>query len=340
MTGSAEEALGREIDQAIASSPFTKVQSPNDLTMQLTREGQSFSIFESINPVLMRGVVPVVQTNNYGVVTKPLGTAFATAKLPDDTYVFATAAHNVRGVPTTHPRRTERTQLENVEVEIASAERAQALTCVVMPKGTDSVASTTDLQTVRVDTSMVEQDYEPPWPPIKAHSDVALLVATFPDDIAPPITWPLRVARPRIGTTCVALGYTRMELEEHSWRFQFASACGTITEIWWSKGDGVNDFPSFRTDAYYPSGLSGGPVIDEDGYVIGVVSNSWEPGRGHCSPLVALAELALETTKADGESRHVRFGDLLGTDAVSAVGEGFTISRSTEGVEIHWLEEG
>lgn len=38
------------------------------------------------------------------------------------------------------------------------------------------------------------------------------------------------------------------------------------------------DYPSFRTGVQYESGMSGGPIISESGYVIGIVSASVDTG--------------------------------------------------------------
>ena len=51
-------------------------------------------------------------------------------------------------------------------------------------------------------------------------------------------------------------------------------AVGTITEIL-PRGRNINrPWPTFVVSSKWPSGISGGPIFNEDGYVIGIVSSS------------------------------------------------------------------
>ena len=54
-----------------------------------------------------------------------------------------------------------------------------------------------------------------------------------------------------------------------------AHSAGKVIEIFREKRDsGLLNFPCFRTDTRFDHGMSGGPVINEAGYVCGVICSS------------------------------------------------------------------
>lgn len=118
-------------------------------------------------------------------------------------------------------------------------------------------------------------------------------------------TLPLHLSRndPKVGDRVVAIGYPQIDtVNEDLPRVvtrveegMFASY-GHVTAIYPNGRDRGNGTPVFEVDAHWPSGMSGSPVLNTDGRVIGLVSRSIEanddhPGVGWASWLSHLPEL-------------------------------------------------
>ena len=86
---------------------------------------------------------------------------------------------------------------------------------------------------------------------------------------------------PKAGDKVMAIGYPNvMNIENHpitkdvSFSEGLYGAIGTITDLL-PKGRGVSKpWPTFQVSCKWPSGISGGPIYNEDGFVIGIVSSS------------------------------------------------------------------
>ncbi|MGH3118144.1 MAG: S1 family peptidase [Gaiellales bacterium] len=120
-------------------------------------------------------------------------------------------------------------------------------------------------------------------------ADIALLRLSVPHHDGVPIVFPtlaLDVGLPRKGQRCVAVGYGHMQLDgvvppaAHrglgpaavEYERQLAVTRGRVLDIYPERRDsGLLAWPSFQTDARYPSGMSGSPVIADDGRVLGIV---------------------------------------------------------------------
>lgn len=93
---------------------------------------------------------------------------------------------------------------------------------------------------------------------------------------------------PKIGDQVVAIGYPKIDtitedLPSVVTRVEeglFASY-GNVIAIHPYGRDRANATPVFEVDAHWPSGMSGGPVLNADGQVIGIVSRSIEASHGH-----------------------------------------------------------
>ncbi|MBC8285971.1 MAG: trypsin-like peptidase domain-containing protein [Nitrospinae bacterium] len=82
------------------------------------------------------------------------------------------------------------------------------------------------------------------------------------------------------GDEVMAIGYPHIEsLSDINKVYDEKLMCavGSITEIYETGRSHLSDgekWPSFQVDSNWPSGMSGGPVFNKDGHVIGVVSRS------------------------------------------------------------------
>ena len=100
-------------------------------------------------------------------------------------------------------------------------------------------------------------------------------------------------AIPLTNTTCFGLGYHSMfwskedsGIEGHCVVQSYSASRGEIADIYFPQRDAVMlNFPCFQTNARFDGGMSGGPIIGENGNVIGVICSSigQEPKSQHIS---------------------------------------------------------
>lgn len=143
-------------------------------------------------------------------------------------------------------------------------------------------------------------------------ADLATLTAELPQQ-APgelrKLDWSLRM--PRMGEPVAVVGYSHLRgelkmkansLKELAWERVLSIGVGAVLEQRIERrGIGLRQSPGFSTDAPTESGMSGGPVIDRFGKLLGFVSSSFEPSvaGGSWDSYVALAGLALELSVTD-----------------------------------------
>lgn len=100
----------------------------------------------------------------------------------------------------------------------------------------------------------------------------------LPEAGTPYLRVDLRLWRPRTGEKVQALGYANLDRTFEGARddrpiSQYLYACtATITDIEPADGARGRPWPLFRVEADWPGGMSGGPVFNEAGFVIGLVS--------------------------------------------------------------------
>ncbi|MDR7127557.1 serine protease [Pseudotabrizicola sp. 4114] len=117
-------------------------------------------------------------------------------------------------------------------------------------------------------------------------------------------TFRVSAASPKVGDTVVAIGFPKLDLIQGG-RQEVAAlleeemfaSYGTVTALHPNGRDRSNQTPVFEVEAHWPSGMSGGPVLNRDGHVVGVVSRSMEgtedfAGCGWATWLARLPELA------------------------------------------------
>ncbi|MYB75746.1 MAG: trypsin-like peptidase domain-containing protein [Chloroflexi bacterium] len=92
---------------------------------------------------------------------------------------------------------------------------------------------------------------------------------------------------PMVGEQVVALGFPEIEAFEGSViearttiSEQMYAAYGTVKSLLRDGRDDTNLTPVFEVQANWSSGMSGGPVLNSNGEVIGIVSRSLGPGDG------------------------------------------------------------
>ncbi len=126
-----------------------------------------------------------------------------------------------------------------------------------------------------------------------------------------------RQPRPRVGDTVIALGFPQIDTfrgpqEEARTIIEegMFAAYGRVTVLLPQGRDRSTPTPVFEVEANWPSGMSGGPVLNSAGEVIGLVSRSLEPEPGvefgvgwatwlEAMPLLATAAPTLDDSNAD-----------------------------------------
>lgn len=104
---------------------------------------------------------------------------------------------------------------------------------------------------------------------------------------APPLPLRLSGARPQVGDRVMALGYPELTCLRHDspdraliFTERMYGAVGTVMSLLPEGRGSTYPWPLIEVEAHWRSGMSGGPVINEAGEVIGLVSFSLEPGDG------------------------------------------------------------
>jgi serine protease Do len=123
-------------------------------------------------------------------------------------------------------------------------------------------------------------------------ADIAVLTANIQPEarqIPSPHFIPLRVssASPAIGDTVLAVGFPELDCQKLDEDSQISlltegmyGAYGIVTAIHPCGRDSSTPTPVFKVKCNWPSGISGGPVFNSLGEVIGMVSRSYVPDDG------------------------------------------------------------
>jgi S1-C subfamily serine protease len=182
----------------------------------------------------------------------------------------------------------------------------------------------------------------------EAYSDAALMVAnprqSELDVVSRLTSMPISFGPPQVGQYCMALGYPQ---EPGSTNYKLLASRGTIEEVHPRRRDNaMSTFPSFRTNALYKHGMSGGPIVATSGRVIGIISHGTEADKrefivGYGASIAAIAELKLDLYDNSGtihEFSIVQLADMgfLGSSSEPAV----TLHRADDGVTLTWASPG
>lgn len=138
-----------------------------------------------------------------------------------------------------------------------------------------------------------------------------------------PHTLPIQVSgwTPTVGERVLALGFPQLrpsEVMEGSLLRPIIEdglhgSYGTITGLFPQGRDRLNPTPVFEVEADWPSGMSGGPVFNNAGNVVGIVSRSLAPdgdsrGVGYATCLKWVRDLARLAPSVDIENPGYRLG--------------------------------
>jgi hypothetical protein len=168
------------------------------------------------------------------------------------------------------------------------------------------------------------------------HSDMAAFMVNVNDD--PQTrgleikTLPVAISEPAVGAECLGFGYPQ---QKGVLSFTMIAARGVIEEVHPRMRDSsFVTWPSFRTDASFDFGTSGGPVFDADGNVIGVVSTSFTD-FSYAALTGGLMELKVDLHCANEQIRELSIGELMEMDVVATYGQAI-LRRDSDGVVLQW----
>jgi hypothetical protein len=267
---------------------------------------------------ILTAIVPLTLRDQQGV--KPLGTAFSVGHFPSGHSVFVTAKHVV-------------------DCNLPPQPGVDILAIMpVSPEHDQAPLQLTGARTVQM--SLAEE-----------FCDVALLVVdrrTAPLQVFADLrNMPLTFGRPQVGGKCLALGYSDMAIgklteDAGPWDFKLRASQGVIEELHPTKRDAsMVNFPSFRTNAYYEHGMSGGPLVNENGRVIGVVSSSYDQAHAtaYAAAVAAIGELSIDLEDQRGNVATWPMKQLA-EDGILNLDRGqVTLARDNSGLVLTWAEE-
>lgn len=235
---------------------------------------------------LRRAVVPVFQRNPDGTAVG-MGTAFHV----DGWGRLLTADHVIDFIRNQHHRQIAPDA--EIAVDIERTPHASVLLGYGVVFGTCSIPEGCWASAIRVDAIVAEEDANPLGvlqgaPRYRIGPDIAAMsVLVLPD--APPFhSVPLNLTNcPKVGDTVLAVGYPELDIRsmagEDVARYLeegMFGVYGKVTNIFPNGRDRSHPTPVFEVEADWRPGMSGGPVFNSDGEVIGIVSYSLPPGDG------------------------------------------------------------
>lgn len=130
----------------------------------------------------------------------------------------------------------------------------------------------------------------------------------------------LRGWEPTIGEYVFAVGYPQLKPSENVGDDELRGmvedgmkgAYGRITRVFPDGRDSVNPSPVFEVDADWQSGMSGGPVFNHLGEVVGIVSRSLAPdgasGGVGCATCLGWTQVDELIPSLDLQNPGMRFG--------------------------------
>lgn len=186
---------------------------------------------------------------------------------------------------------------------------------------TDHFAEISELKRFQaIDTAEVVLPFQAAPPPIVI--DIAAIHANPAKVKEPRLDNPLPISRtsPSIGEEVLAIGFpilgSKHDVAHDGIAFEerMYGAPGKIVELLPDGQSTSKPWPSFRIEGNWKSGMSGGPVINASGEVVGVVSSSFEPttdypGIGYA---VDITRIAMHALLPDMDLNHPGFAFAYG----------------------------
>lgn len=257
-------------------------------------------------------VVPVAFAYN-GKSIAIQGSAFCVAKVENDQAIFVTAKHVIEPI------------LDNPEI------RAH----VLLPNGPETNGHRSLMGVEIFGISAAE-----------THNDAALLIANtrkvnrLNAELFRLFVMRVKFTEPQIGQPCMALGYPQ---EPGTSDYKMYASRGIIEETHPTRRDrSLSTFPTFRTDALYKHGMSGGPVIDTSGRAIGLISHGYEAGEaenvtGYGACLGAILEMQVPLLDTEGKVNDTSVIQLADMGYLSSVNDPpTTLRRTDDGITLSW----
>lgn len=181
-------------------------------------------------------------------------------------------------------------------------------------------------------------------------TDVGLMHLNLPvhvgtDEFIPIPANRLSLALPSIADKVLALGYDQgiWSLKENcvnELHHNFKITQGEVTQIFPKMRDSaVMPFPCFECSATFLSGMSGGPVISHTGFVIGVITSSFEfdndaQAVGYASLLAPAMHIKLLAKAEDGSEKPCFLWDFVDGGAVNVERADAIIRRTGDHLSI------
>lgn len=264
---------------------------------------------------LPSSVVPLVWLHDDTIT--PIGTAWAITPLMG---LFVTAEHVLMRIPG-----FDHKSFGDFEVK--------ADLCGLFPTG----AGTADRDLVSIE-AVSRTEY----------SDVMLIrfdisrIPSFSADVM--LGLPLNTRKPQVGMECLILGFPDgKEVPQSLGKVEkpLRVSRGPITEVFEHRRDRcMSPFPSFSIEAHAPGGMSGGPIFDHRGGVIGVYSSGHEFGDDKPDHAMGASTLAVLQLPLPNDSSGRTVGEILGPHLKSTGDPKTTLSPHPDGGwHVTWDDE-
>jgi hypothetical protein len=185
----------------------------------------------------------------------------------------------------------------------------------------------------------------------ESYSDVALVVMNINEavrSVVTPKSLRLTFGPPKLKQNTMALGYHvtgPVGPGTFSVSHDLKASRGEVTQLHERYRDKVMvNFPAFETTGLYMPAMSGGPIIDVDGAVVGLITTGFdtsddEPPIGHGACAGALAELKVELTNDQEIVEEFPIAKLAEMGILGADGVKLRLDRNDEGVLLTWPTE-